>query len=385
MEERLKLRECFPVTQNCIYLDNGAKVPLSKPVLKAIEEMNTVCSMSGRDYGTWWKIADDVRGQFAELIGAKDCEIAFASSSTHAVNIIARGICWKAGENVVVAEEEFPSNLYPWLQLQKQGVEIRFVYADGNGETSWEQYRRLCDENTRLVTVSHVQASNGYRIDLEQLGSFCHENRILFFVDATQSCGAFAIDVEKAHIDFLCASTYKWLMGMDGLAVLYCRKKRLDQVDFSYLGWAGRTDRNDYEHHEMVYPGEARKFELGNLNYTAIIALQAALKFGKETGFLNIQKRTEELTAYLKNGLKKIPQLQLSGDFPAERTGALVTVRCRDFCKVHRRLQEKKVLTTLRYNGIRFSPYFYNTEEEIDRMLEILEGCVKNEDGKCDY
>ena len=371
-----QLREDFLVTRQGIYLDNGAKVPIAQPVWEAINDMLNLCRERGRDYDKWWQTADAARGLFADLIGAEAEEIAYAGSSTAAVNVIAQGLHWEKGDNVVVAAQEFPSNLYPWLKLRERGVEIRLAEPDEFCALPLKQYADLCDEHTRLIAVSHVQAGTGFRTNLWELGSFCRQRNIRFFVDATQSCGVFPIDVKGMHIDFLCASTYKWMMGMDGLAVLFCASDRLSQVGFTYLGWSGRTDRNDYEHHTMEYPQEARRFELGNLNFTAIGALYAALKYHQSIGLKNIEKRTVELMEALKEGLREVPGLHLIGDFPADAAGAIVTVQCSAFPEIHRKLLKDNIYTSLKYNGIRFSPYFYNTFSEIDTAVNVLKGYI---------
>lgn len=387
MENWAALRGDFRIKEGCVYLDNGAKVPLAAPVLRELKAFNQFCSAAGRDYDGWWKTADDTRLLAARLLGGRPEEICYTASSTQAVNLIAQGLDWREGDNVIVSAGEFPSNLYPWLNLKAKGVEIRMVWPTKQGELSPERYQRVWDFRTRLIAVSHVQAANGYREDLEELGRFCHQNGSLFFVDATQSCGLFPIDVERMKIDFLCASTYKWLMGVDGLALLYCRRRLIKDVAFSYLGWSGRINRNDYDYHppgetkngvfpyEAQYPREARRFELGNLNYTAITALNAALRYQKSIGMERIMERTMQLVGYLKAGLKKLPEVTLMSDFSENRQGALVTFSCPDFQSVHAAMTKEGVLSSLKHNGIRFSPFFYNTNEDIDLALEVLKHC----------
>lgn len=377
MQNWEEVRMDFKVAGEYLYLDNAAKVPLTTQVAVGLDAFNYACRHKGRDYQKWWKRADRVRRDVANLIGGKPEEIAYAGSATQAVNIIAQGLTWNEGDNVVVAESEFPSNLYPWLALAAQGVEVRLVKEDESGELPLQRYKELCDDKTRLLAVSHVQAGNGYRINLTEFGEFCDSRDILFMVDATQSCGIFPIDTEKMKIDFLCASTYKWMMGTDGLAILYCRMSRLPLIRFTYLGWSGRTERNDYEHHEMDFPNEARKFELGNLNFTAITALYFAMQYQKSIGTENIMGRTMSLVEHLKKGLRSMEGVTLVGDFKEQNTGAPVTFICNNFAQVHERLQERKVLCTLRFNGIRFSPYIYNTYKEIDQALSILKECMR--------
>lgn len=378
MWSEAEIRAQFPIVQKKIYLDSGSKCALALPVYNALQDFFEGCFQNGRDYAAWWAQVDTARHGIAGLIGATADEIAFFSSATHAVNVVAQGLPLKAGDNIVVAQDEFPSNLYPWLHLKAKGVEVRLVSAQ-RGELGPEQYEQWMDKDTKLVAVSHVQASSGYRADLAAFGELCARYGARLFVDATQACGVFPVDVEAENIDFLCASTYKWLLGTDGLAFLYGKKERQAELKFAYRGWAGRVEPNDYTHHRFDYPDSIRRFELGNHNYSAICALNAGISLLRSIGAEAVLERTQMLMRYLKKRLTQSAVLTSAYQFDEEHTGALAVAGCDTpyAAQMHHFLMDAGIITALKPNGIRLSPYFYNTEDEIEQAVEQMEVFAK--------
>lgn len=370
----------FPALATRTYLDSASKSPLAKPVAARLGKYFALCTERGSDYPGWWRTVDSTRAKTASLLGASPAEIAFASSSTHAINIVAQGLSWRPGDNVVVAEEEFPSNLYPWLALAEKGVDIRIIPPRRDGYPL-SAYQEMADAGTRLIALSHVQANTGYRSDLAAMAAYCRDNDILLLADATQSCGAVPIDVKACGVDFLCASTYKWLLGIDGLAILYIDRARLQQLRFSQLGWAGRCQPNDNTHHRMDYPDEARRFELGNPNFTAIHALESGLDYLAGIGVEAIFAKITALGNRLREGLAKIPGVSLAGDHGEAHRSAIVTVGFaggpEEASRVHSTLARAGVAAALKPQGVRFSFNFFNTAEDIDRACAALADAVR--------
>jgi cysteine desulfurase/selenocysteine lyase len=365
------IRQQFPVTDHMIYLDNASRCPVCIPVAESQKEYIDFCVKYGSDYKNWWQKVDSLRLKLGKLINASQNEIGYASSTTSAMNIIARGYPWKEGDNIVLINHDFPSNIYPWLACKKNGVQIRFIEPN-NGKIHLEQIKQVVDNNTRALSVSHVQAENGFRCDLDVIGDFCDKKKILFCVDATQSLGVFPIDVKQSHIDFLASSTYKWLMGSDGLAVFYCSDRIIDSVQQVFLGWSGRVNRNEFYYYPLDYPREARKFELGNPNFSSILALDAAVDFHVSIGTSQISNMTENIVKIYKQGINSINNVELVGDFDSAHQGAIITISLANADKIHLKLLKSKVACSLRHNGIRISPFFYNSEAESYEFLELL-------------
>ena len=329
-----EIREFFPITKKCVYLDHGSISPLPTPVYDAVVSFLSYRYHRGRDFAAWWEKADEVRCNLAKLIGAQARDIAFTGSTSHAINIVAQGLEWQTGDNVVANDLEFPANVYPWLNLKAKGVEVRFA-SNINGTLPIETIAGLIDERTRLVTVSHVQATNGFRSDLKMLGDFCASRNILFLVDATQSLGAFPVDIRRLNVDFLCAAFFKWLLAPDGLGFIYCRWERLHTLNLSYLGWTGMKNRNNHHVYCVELAQAARRFELGNLNFSALYGLDAALKFILDIGVEEISKRIQELVAFLKEALRQIPGVVIESLIPENNQGGLITFDVPNREKLH--------------------------------------------------
>ena len=257
-----------------------------------------------------------------------------------------------------------------WLNLQKYGVEIRFLPGTQMTPDLLEQ---AADNRTRLVAVSQVQATDGYRCDLSAISRFCRGEKIRLLVDGTQSLGAVPLNVRELDgIDYLCAATYKWLLGPDGLGFVYIRKDKLKELSFSDLGWSGRTDRNNFTSRGLDYPQEARRFELGNLNYSALYGLEAALDLLGSIGVEEVFQRDQHLAARLKELLQSVPGVRLNSPEKAEETGFLINFDVPEREKVYRAMAEKGFITGLKANGIRACPNFFNTEEELERFVRAL-------------
>ena len=366
------LRQLFPITNHSVYLDHGSLCPLPTPVLEAVTAFHNERARKGRDYMRWWDTADRVRESLGQLIGACSEEIAFTDSTTQAANIIAQGLRFVPGDNVVVSEMEFPSNLYPWLHLRAKGVEVR-ILKRGDGSLTTEKLDAFIDENTRLVAVSHVQAANGFRCNLNAISELCRSSGALLFVDATQSLGAFQLNVKEITVDFLAVSAYKWLMAPDGIGFLYVSKERLQEIDFTFLGWSGRVDRNNFFEHPMDFPAETRRFELGNLNFSAIHGLDASLKLLSAISVDSITNRVLLLADYFKSKIKQVKQVKLLSDFAPENTSPILAINLPERKKAFDMLSNKGFVTALRHDSIRVSPYFYNTEDELGAFVNCLE------------
>jgi len=371
-----KLRPYFPVTKKYIYLDHGSMSPLPTCVLEILYDFHLRRYFSGRNFVDWWKEVSVVRSKLAKFIGAEPEEIAFTESTTHGINIIAQGLNWQPGENMIINNLEFPANVYPWLNLHEKGVEVR-IHKSINGELFIEKIAKLIDEKTKLISISHVQANNGFRSDISLLGKLCKKKNVLLLVDATQSLGAFPVNVKDSNLNFLCGATFKWLLGPDGLGFLYCNKDNLPNLNLTYLGWAGMKNRNNFTTYQVNLPDEARCFELGNLNFSAIYGLSAALDFINKIGVKAISKRIISLVDFLNGELVKIPAVICRNQFPKNNLGGLITFDVPSREEVYFKLTQKGIITALRHNGIRISPHFYNTIEELDFFIKTLKHLVR--------
>lgn len=368
------VREEFPVTSRCVYFNHAAVSPLSTRAQRAMNALSEMLVSKG-------VLAEDeimgmvarIRRDAAKLIGAAPDEIAFVKNTTQGVLIAAGAIRWREGDNVVMPGFEFPANVYPWMGLQRLGVELRLVEPE-DGAVTAEMLADVCDRRTRAVTVSQVQFSSGYRIDLEELGEFCGGRGIYLHVDAIQGLGAMAIDVARCRIDFLSAGGHKWMLALPGTGLFYCRKGLYDELDVPNPGWTGVEDPRNFLDYRFVYRNEAARFEEGSLNLHGITALGVSIDRLLEIGPESVEERILGLTGLLAAGLVERGYTVTSPLGDGERSGIL----CfrdpgGDAESVFGRLQEAGVVCSLREGAVRLSPHMYNSEEECGRVLSILE------------
>ncbi|UCF04458.1 MAG: aminotransferase class V-fold PLP-dependent enzyme [bacterium] len=368
-----RYRTEFPVTERHIYFNNAAISPLSTRVCNAIQEVSEALARDGilcekQIFGRM----EEIRGMVATFVGADPDEIAFIKNTSQGINQVAGGIHWQSGDNVVMPGNEFPANVYPWMALARRGVELRMIPPDGNKVTA-SMLQRACNDRTRVVTVSHVQFSTGYRIDLKSLGLFCRERGIYLHVDGIQALGALQCDVRKLEIDFLSCGGHKWLCATPGLGFFYCRKELLDEIDVVNPGWTGVVNPMEFLSYDLSYRNEAARFEEGALNLHGIFALGASVERFLEIGMDRIEDRILSLTTLLERGLIERGYTLTSPRSEGEVSGIICFAHPgSDTEALQETLTDAGVISSLRNGTIRLSPHFYNNEAEVARVLEIL-------------
>ncbi|MBU0756250.1 MAG: aminotransferase class V-fold PLP-dependent enzyme, partial [Planctomycetes bacterium] len=343
--------------------------PTSQAMIRYIRDFE---ENGGANYVHWEKVRQETRSLAGRLIQCTPEEIALTANTSEGANIVAQGLGFEAGDNVVIPEEDFPANVYPWLNLERKGVQIRFAPIQ-DGRWPIELLLNLVDERTRLVAVSSVAYFNGFRLDLEALGTALYEKGIPFYVDAIQSLGVFPMDVGKCHISFLSADGHKWLLGPEGAALFYCAKEWMPHLKPAYLSWLSVQEPFRFGQKTVELAESARRFESGTPNFTGIVGLNASLKILLETGIDRIGPRIMSLLDISVKGLKEKGYEILSPWGKSERSG-IITFRHpeHEAASIQERLLEAGVVTTLRGGGVRISPHFYNTEDEIERFLGAL-------------
>ena len=361
-------RREFPVTKHCIYLDHAGVAPVSLRVKQAIESFLSESVEGGAfHYPKWAPQIVDVRRACAGLIGSGPDEIAFVKSTSHGLSIVAQGLDWKPGDNVLFPEMEFPSNIYPWLNLASKGVEARVIPSRDN-RVQIEDIERFIDSRTRLLTISSVQFAGGFRIDLQRVGELCRRKGVLLCVDAIQSLGVLPMDVNKCNIDFLAADAHKWLLGPEGIGIFYCRRELAEKLSPPLVGW--KSVQNEFAFDEPVFKlkKDALKFEEGSLNVMGIIGLGAAVELLLEIGIENIQERVLGLGDLIINEAEAKGFTVLTPKQKQAR-GGIVTFRCGDAVRATARLRERGIMANVRGGALRFSPHFYNTADEVTAVF----------------
>lgn len=378
MEEREKplssFRSEFEVCESWAYLDHAALAPISRRARRAGEAyLEAIFRDGDAYYSDWFDEVEVIRARCARLIGAQSEEVAFVANTTVGINEIASGLSFDRGQNVVVGEHEFPSNLLPWWRLEERGVEVRTV-REVEGRIPPEHVLSLVDENTRIVALSFVEYSTGYRQDLSRLGRALKDLPALFFVDAIQGLGAFPLDVEESQIDFLVADGHKWLLAPDGIAIFYGRRERLGDVRPSAVGWLNSQAGMDFDHPTRELRTDARRFEAGSRNMVGLCALGASVALLQDVGLGRIGNRILELTDRLVLGLEAQGHEVLSPRFGEERSGIVMFLPKKGKPEeLREHLLAARVVTAVRRGRVRVSPHFYNSDDEIDRVLEVAQ------------
>jgi selenocysteine lyase/cysteine desulfurase len=303
--------------------------------------------------------------------------VAFVKNTSHGISIVASGLDWNHGDNVLVFEKEFSSNIYPWLNLKDQGVEVKFIPLRDE-RILFEDIEDLIDSRTRLISMSSVQSVNGFRIDLNRLGQLCKSKGILFFVDAIQSLGALTMDVKECGADFLSADGHKWLLAPEGIGIFYCRKELASKIRPSLIGWKSVQNDHDFENIELKLKNDALRFEEGTFNTIGIYALGAAVDLLLEIGVYNIEKRVRELGDLIISETEKRGFLLKTPKNPKERGGIISFSGNFDPKDIAEKLFEKNIAVNYRGGGLRVSPHFYNTEDEILKLFESLDEILIN-------
>ncbi len=367
------LRE-FELDPALIYLNHAGVAPWPRRTREAVERFARENATRGaQDYPAWLERERELRERLRRLIGADRAEeIALVKNTSEAISFVAFGLRWREGENVVITDEEFPSNRIPWeAAASRFGLEVRIAKLRAH-QPAEEAIFQLVDRKTRLVAVSSVQYATGRRMDLERIGAFCRKRGILFSVDAIQSLGALRFDVGRFGTDFVMADGHKWLLGPEGIGLFWVRPEMLDRLQLFEYGWHMVEGAGDYERPHWEIARTARRFECGSPNALGIAALNASLSLLEEVGSETVERRVLEHARRIRRFLLNHPGLEC---LTPEAHGGIVTFRPRSgsAASLYRKLRELGVVCALRGGGIRFSPHFYLTEEQIETALMLVD------------
>ena len=365
-------RREFPHTStDIVYLNHAAVAPLSFRVRDAVDRYYTRRALKGIEPYPWiMKTIQETRELLAELIGGRPEQIAFTLNTTDGINIIAQGIDWQPGDHVLINDLEFPANAYPFLNLRRQGVEADIIKTAHFRVTENEIAEQLTTR-TKLVSLSHVQFGTGAKADLTAIGKLCRERDILFAVDAIQSLPHTSLDVERDKIDFLACGGQKWMMSDTGIAFIYASDRALERMHQGYLGWTSIENPFDFTLRPEELRTGAGRFENGTLNFAGITAMNASLKFFFEFGLKEMERAVLDLSGYLIDRLERQGIEVITPREASEHSG-IVSFNFPDAEKVFERLHNQNIIISLRQGRLRVSPHFYNTEEEVKKLIAGL-------------
>jgi selenocysteine lyase/cysteine desulfurase len=369
-----EVRNKFPYLDNgIIYFNHAATGPFSSIVVNRLSNMLKEKSKYNiDDYASFLKVVEETKILLAELINCNVDRTAFVDNTSNGLNILAQSIDWKKGDRILLNDIEFPANVYPFLNLERFGVEIDFVKSE-NGIVTADQIINSIKPETKLVSVSFVQFLSGYKVDLEKIGNYCRANNIIFSVDGIQGIGAMRVNVKKCKIDFLSCGTQKWLLGMQGLAFIYVDDEFQKKMIPANVGWLSVENAWNLLDYKLDLKTSANVFQGGTLNAFGIYAFNSSLTLFKDFGFDNVDSEVLSNTKYFISKLKSSGLDCVLSHCNDEELAGIVTLIVKNPEKVFEELEKKKIFCSLREGLIRFAPHFYNTHHEIDIVVEELQ------------
>ena len=363
-----EIRSQFPITNSALYLNSASQSPLNNLVY---EKLQSFLKIELNPLGKKAFDRNSIKILLASLLGGLPEEYALITSTGVGMGIVAQGIDFKPGDNVVLPEKEHWNNTFPWLQLEKKGVEIRFVKLSDDNSFHADDFRKMVDDKTRVVALAAVRYNSGFKPNLAEIGQIAHEKGAIFVVDVAQAAGMIPINVEKDHIDVMSGCGFKWLLGMHGTGFLYVNKRIIHKVNPSMPGMYAA----EHNYHKLNFHHDSRKFETGTIAYSLFHSWSAGLDLLLNIGVKNIYEIVLQNTDVLIEGLQKKGYQLISPIKNRQDRTAIVHFNTGDINTtktIFEELTNKGVLITLQGSNIRVSPNFFNTNEEISKFLKLL-------------
>ncbi|MCQ4317501.1 aminotransferase class V-fold PLP-dependent enzyme [Stutzerimonas zhaodongensis] len=368
----------FPQIDGMRYLNHAAVAPwprrASEAVIAFAQQNMTI---GARDYPQWLTVENRLRDRLVRLLNApSSADVALVKNTSEALSFVAFGLDWKPGDQIVISDEEFPSNRVVWEALRSQGVEvIQVSLKSGDPESA---LLTACGPKVRLLAVSAVQYASGIRLDLARLGTGCEQRGVLFCIDAIQQLGALPFDVQEYRCAFAMADGHKWMLGPEGLGVFYCRSDLREQLKLHEYGWHMLEHAGDYDRSDWQPASSARRFECGSPNLLGAMALDASLSLLEEVGMSAVGKALTERIEHFQRELSSMQGIELLSPANPQRRAGIITFRVDDWenSTLFQRLKTEQIVCAQRGGGIRLSPHFYTTSEVIEQTLEVVRSLV---------
>lgn len=372
----------FPILQEMDFFNHAGVAPLSGPAGEAMAEWARDAARRAYTSGGWYKRCEHLKTLCARMIHARDShEIALVPNTSTGLAFVARGLPWKRGDHIVTTGVEYPANRYPWQDLERLGVTRTEIPQRPDGRIDADEVCDAVTDNTKLVALSHVQYASGHRIALRDIADTVHRVRGYLCVDAIQSVGAMPVDVQRDGVDFLSADGHKWMLGPEGCGFFYCHEDLCEMLHPAVVGWLNMIDAHHYAEYRFAFHKDARRFEPGSWNVPGAFGLAASLELLLDVGLDNVWKRIEALTTHLCEGLEsKGCRVFTPRDNPDQRSGIVVFDPLaperggKPPAWIAGELKKRNIEIAVRGGRLRVSPHFYNTVEQIDRLVDALPG-----------
>lgn len=328
-------------------------------------------------WGRWVRRLEQIRLRAAAMIGAETDEIALVPNTTTGINLVADGFPWQEGDNIVTLSNEFPTNLYPWMNQKERGIEVRQIKID-TATCNLQKIAQACDAKTRIVAISWVSFSSGWRLDLNEIVNLVHQKNAYLFLDAIQGLGVFPIDIRQTPVDFLAADGHKWMMGPEGAGIFFLQKQHLDLLRPIGVGWNSVIDSHDFSKRELNLRNAASRYEGGSQNMAGFHALGASLDLFAELGLTStaspIADRISQVIELACERLRNIGAKILTAPIKKHQSGIIsFEIPGRDPHELRRLCFQAGVVLACREERLRISPHAYTSEADLDRLIDALQ------------
>jgi selenocysteine lyase/cysteine desulfurase len=364
-------RDEFPIAEEWAYFNHASTGPLPRRAARAIQGLAEGQMLhGGLDFRRWLDEVAGLREAVARLIHATPAEIAVVSNTSEGLSFIANGVDWRPGDVAAGVADEFPANYFPWARLDKRGVKLRWVPLRA-GRIDLDELDRAC-AGARLLAVSYVQYVSGFRVDLDAVGEICRRRGCLFVVDSIQGLGPFPVDVKRSGVHALSNGGQKWLLSPEGSGFLYVDRDLLPELEVVEFGWTNVEGFPSYSKDPTLRP-DAGRFEGGTLNVLGCAGLRTSIELLLEIGVERLGEQVDMLAGRLLAGARAKGYEPCAERDRASGSG-IVSLRKDgvDPAELARKLLSDKIVVIPRHGYLRVSPHFYNTADEIDRLVGLL-------------
>ena len=367
----------FPITRGGIFLAHAGVAPLPRAAAEKIQQASHVASIGSQDTPETHREMEETRQVAAKLFNAKPNEIALLGPTALGLSLVANGLPWEPGNEVVYYSGDYPSNVYPWLNLARQGVKPVPLTPEKVGHVTPELVFAALTPKTKLVALASCHFLTGYRVDLKAIGQELKRRGILFCVDGIQSLGATALDADD--FDFLSADSHKWLLGPLGAGIVYVKESRFDLLRPTLLGSLNVVSPRFIAQTEIAFPAHARRYECGAPNVLGTLGMKASMEMLLALGLGPIEARLLQLHDFAADLFRNAGFTVVSDAFPESAKSGIISIQKpgADLNVLLEKLQSHRITASLRWDlagnsYLRFSPHFYNTEGEFELVLAAL-------------
>lgn len=369
-------RAMFPVLEQRLFLAHAGVTVLPSVAVQAMHDYLQQCASQQQEFAGVWRMVAQTRALSAQWLGARPAEIALLGPTSLGLSLVANGLSWRAGDEVVYHAQDYPANVYPWINLQRQGVVLKPLQTRQPGEVTVESVEQALTPRTRLVALSSCHFLSGRRLPIDSIGRMLRERGVWFCLDAIQTLGAFPTLVE--HVDFLSADSHKWLLGPMAAGLVYVREELQEQLRPSLLGAWNVSSPQFIAQPKIEFEATARRYEPGVLNLVGIAGMKASMELLAQVGIEAIGRQLLALGAELRRGLEPLGfEFLLQADDPL--ASGIISMRRREgsgpgVAAVVEHLRCRGVDASLRHDHqgaelLRFSPHFYNTTGDMQRVV----------------